>query len=168
MSSFGKHRKKREPLSGQKLRERAFDLLSRRDHSERELAKKLREKGAVLDEIPPLLEDLKERRFLDDARFAENFVRFRVGKAWGLLRYRQELLVRGVGKNIIDTVLQDLPEVGEEALKEKLSALVLREIRKGRPEQKIMASFLRRGFSAGPVREVLRDLMSEEEAVHEI
>ena len=68
MSSFGKHRKQREPLSGQKLRERAFDLLSRRDHSERELAKKLREKGAVLEEIPPLLKDLKERKFLDDAR----------------------------------------------------------------------------------------------------
>jgi len=155
MSFFGKNIQSKEPLSGQKLLDRALDLLSRRDHSERELFRKLQQKGAVVEELPELLSDLKKKGYLDDRRFSENFVRFRSGKAWGQRRYRQELLIRGVDKETVDSVLATLPEVGAAAVSEKLRRLVDRELAKGKAPEKIVDSLARRGFGHRQIREAL-------------
>ena len=162
MSFFGKPRGQRELLSGRKLRERALDLLSRRDHSQRELFNKLREKGGVLEELEPLLEDLKEMGYLDDSRYAENFVRFRSGKAWGQRRYQQELRQRGVDSEVVDSVLSRLPELEPDFIADKLQKLVERELDKGREERKILSSFLRRGFTIGSIKDVLAKAKSTE------
>jgi len=145
----------REPLSGRKLRERALDLLSRRDHSRSELRSKLLQKGGSADEIEPLLDELEECRYLDDVRFAENFVRYRAGKAWGRIRYRQELLQRGVDSQVVSQVLQAVPELSPESLRDKLQGLIERELQKGKNPDKVLASLVRKGFSAGAVRDAL-------------
>lgn len=151
----------REHLSGPALKQRALDLLSRRDHSEKELIQKLRLKGAVVTELPDLLDFLKARGFLDDRRFAETFVRFRSAKPWGRNRYRQELLTRGVDSDIVAAVLTSVPEINAEQTLEKLSRLVKKELAKGRDEKKIMASFVRRGFSGPDIRNVLRSCSTD-------
>ena len=145
----------REPLSGRKLRERALDLLSRRDHSKLELSRKLRQKGGEAGEISELIESLAERGYLDDRRFAENFVRYRADKAWGRRRYRQELAKRGVDSEIISEVLETSPEINQDALNDKLQRLVERETRKGKPADKIAASLARKGFALPAIRKVL-------------
>ena len=89
-----------QTLTGRKLKERALDLLSRRDHSKVELRQKLIQKGTQVEEIGPLLDELEDIGYLDDRRFAESFVRFRAGKAWGRRRYGQELAKRGVDSEI--------------------------------------------------------------------
>lgn len=150
------YKKPAKELSGRRLKERALDLLSRRDHSERELFRKLREKGADPSELPELLEQLRSWGYLDDRRFAENFVRYRAGKAWGKKRYSQELLQRGVRAGIVEEVLNSSPELSDRALDEKLSNLVERELDRGRSPEKITASMLRRGFHAAQVREAVR------------
>jgi regulatory protein len=158
MSSFGRPISEREPLSGSKLKQRALDLLSRRDHSEYELSRKLKEKGGVVSEIPGLILQLRQWGYLDDARFAENFVRFRAGKAWGQKRYRQELMTRGVSSEVAETVLSSLPELSSEAVKTKLQALVGRELSRGKESQKILASLVRKGFGHAQVLEALESL----------
>ena len=153
---------RKAPLSGRKLRERAYDLLSRRDHSETELRRKLRQKGGLAEEIPPLIEDLREKGYLDDRRFCENFVRFRVGKAWGLRRYRQELLARGVTSDVVDSVLSGLPELDDESVQKKLHRLAEKELGRGREPEKVVASLIRRGFRATAVRSVVRECRRRE------
>jgi len=152
----------REPLSGTKLRERAFDLLSRRDHSEWELRRKLLEKGAVAEELPPLLKELRSFNYLNDERFAGNFVRYRAGKAWGRLRFRQELLQRGVSAEVVENVLREAPELQADQLDSKLRRTVEKELRRGKEEKKIIASLLRKGFSVGQVRKALEQIVSED------
>lgn len=121
----------------------------------------MRDKGALTEEIPPLLEDLKQRGFLDDVRFAENFVRFRSGKAWGQKRYRQELLQRGVSSDIAERVLRECPELESEFVLQKLQRFLVRELAKGREDRKIIASYLRRGFAASLVRRALEKAKGE-------
>lgn len=150
----------REQLSGRKLRERALDLLSRRDHSRLELRQKLCQKGGDRDEVEGLLEDFERLGYLDDRRFAENFVRYRSGKAWGRRRYQQELFKRGVVADIIAEVLESCPEIDREAQDEKLRRLVERETQKGKPADKIAASLARKGFSQPAIRRALRELNS--------
>ena len=153
---------RRGPLSGQKLRERAFDLLSRRDHSEWELRRKLLEKGAVAEELPPLLKELRSFNYLNDERFAGNFVRYRASKAWGKLRFRQELLQRGVSADVIEDVLREAPELQSDELYSKLRGIVEKELRRGKEEKKIIASLLRKGFAVGQIRQALQQVVSED------
>ena len=143
-------------LSGRRLKERALALLSRRDHSEWELFRKLRDKGADPVELAELLEQLRAWGYLDDRRFAENFVRYRAGKAWGRKRYGQELLHRGVSAETVEDVLNSSSELSDRVLAEKLLGLVEKELALGKVPDKIMASLLRRGFRAGQIREAVR------------
>lgn len=158
--SFGRA-SKGEPLEGRRLKERALDLLSRRDHSEVELFRKLREKGGVESEISELIHQFRDFGYLDDRRFCQNFVRFRSGKMWGRKRYHQELRQRGVDGEIVDSVLDSLDEVRSEALKEKLRPYLVREIEKEKPKEKIFSSLARRGFSLGMVRNIYDSLITE-------
>jgi len=143
---------RREPLSGRKLRERALDLLSRRDHSRVELRQKLIQKGARVDEIGPLLDELEDIGYLDDRRFAENFVRFRAGKAWGRRRYGQELAKRGVDSDIVKEILETTPELTYQSMDEKLRRLVERELSRGKEPDKVAASLARKGFALPAIR----------------
>lgn len=151
-------------LSGRCLRERALDLLSRREHSEGELSRKLLEKGGESSEIAALLNELKERGYLDDRRFAENFLRYRESKSWGRDRFRQELTLRGVSKEIAEEALRQSEQFEPERVRKKLSEFIDRQLRMGKEPRKIAASLMRKGFRPGDVRACLEELDGEEGA----
>lgn len=146
-----------EPLTARRLRAKAFDLLARRDHSEKELCDKLRERGAEATDLAELLVELREIGLLDDRRFARNFLTYRSGKAWGPRRYRQELLARGVAADLVDAVLSETADDPDlfPAPEEKLRSLVEKELARGRDHTKVVASLVRRGFDYAEVRDVL-------------
>ena len=76
----------------------ALKLLAKRDYSIAELRKKL---VARFDDVPESLFDtLIAKKFLNDRRFAENYVARRANR--GEARLRQELEARGIEANIID------------------------------------------------------------------
>ncbi|MBI5938213.1 MAG: recombination regulator RecX [Betaproteobacteria bacterium] len=81
------------------LRERALNLLARREHSRAELARKLSPHGEA-DEIAALLDDLERRKQLSDARYAESLRHTRSGK-YGSRRLAHELREKGVGEGLI-------------------------------------------------------------------
>lgn len=144
-------------LTAQKLKERALDLLSRREHSSQELFRKLKDKGGKPEEIAPLLAQLADWGYLDDRRFAENFLRYRAGRPWGRDRFRNELLVRGVSAQIVGEVLDESDLFSSDAVQDKLRVLVQRALSAGREPLKVAASLVRRGFRAQDVRRALED-----------
>ena len=82
------------------LRRAAIDLLARREHSRKELLNKLRSRAELLDELEEVLEEVLDRLEQDglfsDERFAESFVRSRIGRGHGPMRIRQELRQKGI------------------------------------------------------------------------
>jgi regulatory protein len=120
-----------------------------------ELSRKLRQKGGERDEIQELTEEFVRRGYIDDHRFAENFVRYRAGKAWGRQRYRQELAKRGIASAVISEILETSAEISQKALDDKLVRLVERETKKGKPADKVVASLARKGFSLPAIRRVI-------------
>lgn len=162
MKASGKREPSEQGLGGTRLRTRALDLLSRRDHSELELKRKLLKKGADAEEVVSLFEEFRARGYLDDRRFAENFVQFRRGKSWGPRRFRQELMARGIAGELASEILERAEGFDERSQREKLEALVSKELAKGRDPSKTAASLIRRGFPPGSVREALRRLQSRE------
>jgi len=65
-------------------KQKAFRLLALRPHSEKELEKKLREKGFPAVVIKETLEKLHDLKYLNDASFANQWARnLVVNKLWG-------------------------------------------------------------------------------------
>jgi len=76
----------------------ALDLLARREHSRRELERKLGARGFPDDAIAATLDALEESGALAAARFTESFIRARVAKGQGPARIRAELAARGIDR----------------------------------------------------------------------
>ena len=74
----------------------ALELLARREHSQRELTRKLAARGFPADIIGPALHALERSGALANARFTETFVRSRIAKGQGPQRIRAELAQRGI------------------------------------------------------------------------
>ena len=86
-------RKEKPPLPP---RERALGLLSRREHSARELKRKLQQKGVAAEEAGDVVGEMGDRNYQSDARFAESLVRRRALDGYGPLRIRAELASHGI------------------------------------------------------------------------
>ncbi len=87
--------------------QKALDLLSRRSHFEREIERKLRQRGYDEADVADTLERLREQGLIDDRRTAGEFVRSRLARApEGRRRLRAELARRGVASEIITEVLE--------------------------------------------------------------
>lgn len=87
------------------LKSRALDLLSRREYSRKELEKRLTPHAESIEQLTSLLDELNERHWLSDQRFAEQVVTAK-GKKYGSLRLKQELKEKGVAKEEIEQALE--------------------------------------------------------------
>lgn len=88
-----------------KLREKALNLLARREHSRAELVRKLAPHGDP-DEVAVLLDDLERENLLSNARYAESLAHARAGRH-GSLRLRADLRDKGVPDPVIAEVLEE-------------------------------------------------------------
>ncbi len=86
-----------------------MDLLARREHSRRELGRKLRRRYDA-DEVEEALATLAEEDLQSDARFAAVFARERMLRGSGPQRIQRELLERGVSGSAADAALRALQE----------------------------------------------------------
>ena len=84
----------------------AVRLLSRRDHSQLELKRKLELREFSREEIADALDDLIKRDYLSDERFSEAYIHMRRQKGFGPLRIGMELNERGVDESVYNDYLQ--------------------------------------------------------------
>ena len=71
-------------------------LLTRREHSQKELLDKLALRGFQRDEVEPVIDALAEQNWQNDGRYAECYVRQRIASGYGPVRIRYELQQRGI------------------------------------------------------------------------
>lgn len=86
------------------LRERALNLLARREHSRAELARKLSPHGEP-DEIAGLLAALEQENLLSNERYAETLANARASRH-GSLRLKADLRDKGVPEAIVADVVR--------------------------------------------------------------
>lgn len=91
-------------------REIAIALLARREYSRAELATRLQAKQVPADEIDVCLDELAEKGWQSDARFAASFIRTRVLRGQGRRRIENDLRQRGVDGDVIRAALEDVVE----------------------------------------------------------
>lgn len=133
--------------------------LSRRSRSVSETRERLRLKEIPEEMIEDVIARLIRYGFLDDQRYAKEFVRSKMRGGYGLLRIRRELKARGVdGSSILAALEDEDNDLSEEVVFQDVLEKRIRS--KGEPEDlnklKSLSDFLlRRGFPQEMVRKNL-------------
>ena len=94
---------KEGPDTEVELRARALRLLARREHSRRELARKLSPRAESPDALNGLLDSLESKKQLSDERFAAERARV-LSRKFGAARIRQDLKSKGVDGGFVERV----------------------------------------------------------------
>jgi regulatory protein len=79
-----------------------MNLLSRREHSEQELQRKLRTRGFDDSDIHTVIKALADEKLLSNSRFVESYIRSRANKGYGPIRIHGELINRGIPEDVIE------------------------------------------------------------------
>jgi regulatory protein len=135
---------------------KALDIVSRREHSEKEIKNKLLEKFDAPEIIEQVVLKLIENNLINDVRFAEMYVLIRKRKGFGPKKIQFELMARGIDDSISSLVITEegsWKEAAQKAFNKKFKNGASQEF-KERNKQK---TFLQnRGFSFEEIDSVFR------------
>lgn len=136
---------------------KGLGLLSRREHSARELKAKLSRKGHDKQEITSAIGRLRDKSYQSDDRFGISIARTRVAQGYGPARIRAELRSHGLADAAIVAAIAaadaDFSVLAIAQLKRRFGAKPARD----REERGRRAQFLlRRGFDPATVRAATR------------
>lgn len=141
---------------------KAVELLARREHSARELARKLYTRGCDPAVVEAVLARLKVERLQSDARYAEVYLRQRSEKGYGPQRIRAELQERGVDERLISEAMRRAEDEGEVDWFERAASVYARkfggcpvEDQKDRARRQRFLQY--RGFSHEQIAAVVND-----------
>ena len=139
------------------IRNKAMDLLARREHSEQELRQKLKTREYDADAIDEVLQALKEDRLQSDERFTESYVNHRFNAGVGPLKIRYELRQKGVSDGLVDVFLEPLSDQWDELMTRQRIRKFGAPIPDDYAERMKQARFLQnRGFSPESVMRLFR------------
>ncbi|MBS0194885.1 MAG: regulatory protein RecX [Proteobacteria bacterium] len=128
--------------------QRAIGLLVRREHSRKELTRKLAARGVAQDEAIAAVDRLAQEGWQNDERFAEGLARSRAGAGYGPVRIRTELATHGLRSEQVAVALAACETDWREAaciiIMRRFTPAVLKDPRQRR---KAIDLLLRRGFA---------------------
>ena len=138
------------------VRDRAWMLLTRREHSVKELRQKLVQRGFDSQAVDSVLADLKKRGDVSDVRFAETMISHRAKGGYGPAYIRQELRKKGISPDLVASTLDSADICWQEIAMLKYTARFAGEPILDYKEWARRASYLqRRGFDSQIIVEIL-------------
>jgi regulatory protein len=88
------------------IKEECLRLLTRRDHSRKEIQDKLAIKGYGRNQILTVIDELAQQNWLDNSRYAEGYARVRSQKGFGPVRIAYELKQQGIDPDTVDKIIR--------------------------------------------------------------
>lgn len=147
-----------------KARESALNLLSFRPRTARELRRRLLQKEFPESVTDACVEELTGKGLVDDASFAESFVRDRVRfKPRGSRRLAQELRAKGVDAETAQEAIGEVMEREETSDVELAREVVAKWPRRAGEDpqgarRRLYGFLARRGFASDAIREVMEEI----------
>lgn len=138
----------------------AVSLLSRRDHSEKELLRKLKEKG-FQQGAESAIERLKKSGYIDDERFCRMYVNeLRRLKGYGKRRIEQELYLKGISRDIIGEALEEI-SFDKSILSDIIRRKYLSKMTDEKSKKRAVNALMRLGYSYSEIRDAINELDEE-------
>jgi regulatory protein len=150
------------------IKQKAFRLLGRRQHSSSELRRKLWNKDYKQKLIDEVIEDLSKNGYLDDKEFIRAFVAEKSKtKNWSTKKIKSELFKRGVASKLIDETLnerlkEDDFENAMKLAKKKYEVLLKRNLEPKELRNKLSTYLFSKGFDYELIKEICDKLLKNE------
>lgn len=137
-------------------KQRALGLLVRREHSRKELTRKLAARGVESAEAQAAVDTLAKAGWQDDARFAELLVRSRAANGRGPIHVRAELRTHGLDTDAVETAMSrfdgDWNAIARDIVRRRFGTDASPTLA---TQRKAADFLLRRGFAMEQVRAAL-------------
>jgi len=144
-------------LLGKRATKRAMHLLEKQDRTEYQLREKLTANGYPKESIEKAIEYVKGYRYVDDGRYAENYIRFHQSTK-SRMKLRMDLLRKGIATELIESGLEKAYESDE---KEQIRQLLEKknldiDTADTAQVRKMYQFLLRRGFRSSDIMSVMK------------
>ena len=149
--------RRRTPRTQPTATQRALGLLTRREHSRRELKRKLAARGVEPEEADAAIGRLADAGWQDDRRFAESLVRSRAGSGYGPLHIRAELGTHGLDGEVVAAAMAsfegDWAEIARDLVRRRFGEAGPADLAQRRKAAELL---MRRGFDGERIRAATR------------
>ena len=144
-----------------RARLRTMHLLKTIDRTEADVRRKLREGLYPEEVIDAAIAYVKGYHYIDDARYAENYIASRSG-SMSKNEIRQKLILKGIDKELISEQLAEQDGDGNETEKALIRRLMLKKCKElplsdYQEKNKLFAYLYRKGFAIGDIESVYRE-----------
>jgi regulatory protein len=150
-----------------KARNLCFYYLTKTDKTRKELQQRLYQKHIPADIIEDTLNELENDGYVNDEKYANNFVRIKTEYGnLGKNGIKQKLSQKGVDRNIIDEATSDIDNDEEFEKAKELAQTRLRSTHTLDPQKryiKLVSFVLRRGYGADVTYKAVREAIDEED-----
>lgn len=143
-----------EAVEPECARERALRLIGYRERSVREMRDRLADDGYQAHVVGSLIERFVAVGLLDDARFAEVYVRTKLSAGWGSHRIASELARAGVDETVVLDVMAGLAPPGAE-LERAVATISRLPLDTASARQKALRKLVARGFDYPLARDAI-------------
>lgn len=142
--------------------DKCYDLLSRRDHSVKELKTKLLR---TVDEknADKAIEKMLELGYLDDEKYARNLVKYLAQtRNMSKNHIKQEMFKRGIPNEIINSVMEDYVFDNVSCVVDLILTKYRNKLNNEDGNKKVIASLMRKGFSYSDIKNAFYRIENEE------
>lgn len=142
--------------------DKCYDLLSRRDHSVKELKTKLLR---TVDEknADKAIEKMIELGYLDDEKYARNLVKYLAQtRNMSKNHIKQEMFKRGIPNEIINSVMEDYEFDNVSSVVDLILTKYRNKLNNEDGNKKVIASLIRKGFSYSDIKNAFYRIENEE------
>ncbi len=153
-----------EEAALKKARNLVLRFLTYRARSRKEVSEYLvGRKGFSEDISEAVIREMEDYGYIDDERFARDFVSYRKLRGFGILKVRYELSLKGIDDNLVDQVTEELFDPGEDLdrIKELINKRAFNKRKDAQSYDRWFrkeASFLqRRGFQDNLIVKALKE-----------
>lgn len=137
-------------------------LLKFRQRSEKEIYQRLKKKKFDDNTIKETVTFLKDHGFINDTDFAKAWIESRLKRPLGLRRIRNELKLKGIDKDIIESLIGAIKKnYLEEDIVRALTEAQFNRLKNLEPQkakQRVFSYLIRRGFSTEIIMQEINNL----------
>lgn len=144
-------------------KERALYYLKTADKTIHQMRTKLKDGFYPTQIIDRIISFLQEYGYIDDYRYAVNFVDYNKSRK-SVKRLKNDLSIKGISRQIIDEVLEEVIEDGDDTEHSQIESYCRKKIKTDMDEKqcnKIIMALMRKGFRYEQVRSVFNSVLEE-------
>ncbi|MEX0722560.1 MAG: RecX family transcriptional regulator [Gracilimonas sp.] len=142
-----------------------FRILSRRDHSRKELKDKAYKKGYSGSFIDEILDEFEQKEYINDHKFAVKYTadKFEFND-WGPYKIRTQLFKKGISKNVVEDCIKEV--FGDDAIKKSMITLVDKKKKRYQREpeekrkKKVFDFLMRKGYDSDHIFKHMDELLA--------